>query len=223
MKTSSEYIIFFDFETGGLPNKNARAFYEVPLVETAMVVVDMEKLEICEECSMIFESDYKEDLLPVSAEALAVHGITKEIQESKGVPLKEIYKKWLDLFKKYKNPRQMCTIAGHNAVGFDTPFLKNFFEYMGDSIDNYVKYYLDTMQIAHMAALEQQDYKLHTCCELFNIDIVNAHRALDDTKANALLGIEYIKLLRGINVSSSITNSTSQETGFTRFREKFQL
>ncbi len=46
MKTSSKYIIFFDFETGGLPNKNARAFYEVPLVETAMVVVDMEKLEI---------------------------------------------------------------------------------------------------------------------------------------------------------------------------------
>ena len=93
---------------------------------------------------------------------------------------------------------------------------------MGDNIDNYVKYYLDTMQIAHMAALEQQDYKLHTCCELFNIDLVNAHRALDDTKANALLGIEYVKLLRGMNTSSTV-NNVSQETGFIRFREKFQL
>lgn len=221
MKTSCKYIIVFDLETGGLCSKDKKAFYDVPIVEFAMVVIDMEKLEVCEECSLILEPDYKEGLT-YEQQATDVHGITREIQESKGVSLKEVYKKWLELFKKYKNPRQLCTLAGHNIVGFDVPFVKNMFEYLGDDLDKYVKYQLDTMQIAHMAALEQQDYKLHTCCGLSNIDLVNAHRALDDTKANAYLLIEYVKSLRGINTSSSIVN-VPQETGFTRFREKFQL
>lgn len=222
MKTSSKYVIIFDLETGGLCSKDKLAFYDVPIVESAMVVVDMEKLEICDECSLIVERDYKEGLI-YEQQAIDVHGITEEIQNSKGVSLKELYKKWLELFKKYKNPRQLCTLSGHNIVGYDVPFIRNMFEYMEDDLDKYVKFYIDTMQIAHMAALEQQDYKLHTCCDSFNIDLVNAHRALDDTKANAYLFIEFVKRLRGTGASSLGTTNSSQETGFIRFREKFQL
>lgn len=218
MKTSSKFLICFDLETGGLPSKDKRAFLDIPLVETAMVVIDMEKLSIIEECSMIFQPDYKEDLLPVDPQALATHGITRETQEAKGVSLKEIYKKWLELFKKYKNPRQMITLCGHNIVSFDVPFLKNFFEFMGDDLDNHVRFYLDTMQLAHMSALEQTDFKLSTCCSNLGIDLVNAHRALDDTKANALLMIEYVKKLRG--EGSSISQN---ETPSSQFRESFAI
>ena len=219
MKTASKYLICFDFETGGLPSKDKKAFYDIALVETAMVVIDMEALEICEEVSMIFQPDYKENLLPIDPMALATHGITRDIQESKGVPLKEIFKKWLELFKKYKNPKQMCTLVGHNVVGFDVPFLRNFFEFMGDNLDNYVKFCLDTMQIAHMSALEQENYKLNTCCTINNIDLVNAHRALDDTKANAYLMIEYVKRLRGQGQQNRENSNVKKST----FREMFAI
>ena len=168
MKTSSKYVIVFDLETGGLPNKDKRAFYEIPAVEIALVVVDMEALSIVEEKSLMFERDYKEGLT-YSAEAEAVHGITAEIQKEHGINLKEIYKELLALFKKYKNPRQLCTLCGHNAVGYDLPFVKNFFEYMKDDLDKYVKFCLDTMQIAHMSVLEQENYQLHTCCQINGI------------------------------------------------------
>lgn len=87
MKTSSKYVIIFDLETGGLCSKDKLAFYDVPIVESAMVVVDMEKLEICDECSLIVERDYKEGLI-YEQQAIDVHGITEEIQNSKGVSLK---------------------------------------------------------------------------------------------------------------------------------------
>ena len=182
-------MIVYDFETGGLPSKEKQAFLDIPLVEMAMSCIDMKKLEIIDRAEMIFPYNYKEGLAGYSEEATAVHGITKEVQEENAVPLKEIYstcKKW---FAKYKNPRQMCTLVGHNIVGFDNRFLKNFFAYMNDDIDNYVKYYIDTMQFAHMVALEQMDYKLGTCCQDAGIDLVEAHRAQHDVDANAMLFI----------------------------------
>lgn len=215
MKTSAKYVIMFDFETGGIPNKDLRAFYDVAAIEIALVVIDLEKLSITEEKSFIFKDNYKDGLI-YTKEAEAVHGITKEMREENGVELKTIYKEICNLFKKYKNPRQMCHMGGHN-ISFDIPFLKNFFEFMGDNIDNYVKFYSDTMLFAHMSALEQENYQLHTCCQLNGIDLVNAHRALDDTKANALLMIEYIKKLRGEGSSSK------KEEKKSRFRETFAI
>lgn len=217
MKTASKFVICYDHETGGLPSKVKLPFLNIPLVETAMVVVDMETLEICEEVNFMYQYNYKEDL-EYSPQAEEVHGISKQIQDANGLPLKEIYKAQVDLFKKYKNPRQGVTLAGHNATGFDFPFSKNFFEYMGGNIEDHVKYQIDTMQFAHMAALEQTDYKLGTCCNEYNIDLVNAHRGLDDTRATAQLFIEFVKRLRGVGLSA---NNTAEKT--IRYRETFQL
>lgn len=216
MKTSSNYIIVYDFETGNLSNSKCIAFENAPLVEIAMVCIDMQTLQLIDEIDLIFPYGYKEDLV-YSEQALETHGITKEIQDENFTPLKDIYKTCKQWFTKYKNPRQMCTLAGHNIVGFDNPFLRNFFNYMGDDIDKYVKYYIDTMQLAHMSALEQMDYKLGTCCQLAGIDLVDAHRALNDTKANAQLMISYIKKLRGEGQQSI------QEKKEQRYRESFQL
>lgn len=217
MKTSAKYGIVFDLETGDLISEKKRAFYDAAAIEIALVVVDFEKLSIVEEKSFIFKDEYKEDL-SYSAQAEAVHGITKEIRIQNGVELKTIYKEICNLFKKYKNPRQMCHLIGHNIISFDVPFLRNFFEYMGDNLDNYVKYYTDTMLFAHMSALEQENYQLGTCCQLNGIDLVNAHRALDDTKANALLMLEYVKKLRGEGGSSEVKTEKK-----TRFRETFAI
>lgn len=217
MKSSSKYIICYDCETSGISSKEKPAFDTIALIEVAFVVINMETLSICEEVSYIFPRDYKEGLI-YSKEAEEIHGITEEIQKEKSVPLKEIYKECVKLFKKYKNPRQLCSLCGHNIVGFDNAFLKNFFAFMGDDIDNYVKFSLDTMQMAHMAYPESEDYKLHTICDKEGVDLVNAHRAADDTYANALLMISFIKKLRGEETEGQ-GNSYAKNP----FREKFAL
>ena len=216
MKTSAKYIIVADWETGGLPNSKQRAFFDVPAVEWAMSCVDLQTLEIIDQYSAILPYNYKEDLVGYSEEATAVHGITREIQEANSVPLKEIYKMMKTWFTKYKNPRQMCTIAGHNFVSFDKPFLENFFSYMQDDINNYVGFWLDTMNLAHLSALEQVDYKLGTCCQLAGVDLVEAHRAQQDVNANAMLLISYIKKLRG-------EGQIQGESKKVRFRNTFEL
>lgn len=220
MKTSCNFILVYDFETGNLCNSNCIAFENAPCVEIAMCCVDMKTLKIVDELDLIFPYNYKEDLI-YSQQATEVHGITQEIQEENSTSLKDIYKTLKTWFTKYKNPRQLCTLAGHNIGGqsingFDNPFLKNFFAYMGDDIDKYVKYYIDTMLLAHISSLEQIDYKLGTCCQLAGVDLVDAHRALNDTKANANLLISYIKKLRG--EGQNIEKIKEQ-----RFRETFQL
>lgn len=188
----------------------------MPVVEWAMSCVDLQTLEIIDQYSAILPYNYKEDLVGYSEEATAVHGITREIQEANSVPLKEIYKTMKTWFTKYKNPRQMCTIAGHNFVSFDKPFLENFFSYMQDDINNYVRFWLDTMNLAHLSALEQVDYKLGTCCQLAGVDLVEAHRAQQDVNANAMLLISYIKKLRG-------EGQVQGESKKVRFRNTFEL
>ena len=218
MKSSSKYLICYDCETGSIPSKDKPAFDTIALIEIAFAVIDMEKLEICEEISMILPHDYKEGLV-YSAEAEAVHGITESIQNEKAISLKEAYKKCLDIFKKYKNPRQLCTLCGHNIVGFDNAFLENFFKFMGDDLSKYVKFSLDTMQLAHMAYTESENYQLHTICDKEGIDLVHAHRAGDDTYANALLMINFVKKLRGEGTATEQNGMMVKNPS----REKFAL
>lgn len=214
MKTASKYIIVVDTETGSIPSKENKAFYDVALIEATFCLIDMESLEIVEELDIMFPDNYKEGLI-YAQQAEDVHGITKSIRVAKGIPLKDCYKKVLDLFKKAKNPRQGVTLVAHNH-NFDRPFIENFFEYMGGDLSEHVKYWLDTMQFAHMSALEQSDYKLGTCCAIHDIDLVDAHRSSTDTRATAQLFIEFVKRLRN-------EGSAKKEELKTRYRERFQL
>lgn len=214
MKTASKYIIVVDTETGSIPSKENKAFYDVALIEATFCLIDMESLEIVEELDIMFPDNYKEGLI-YAQQAEDVHGITQSIRIAKGIPLKDCYKKVLDFFKKAKNPRQGITLVAHNH-NFDRPFLENFFEYMGGDLSEHVKYWLDTMQFAHMSALEQSDYKLGTCCSIHNIDLVDAHRSSTDTRATAQLFIEFVKRLRN-------EGSAKKEETKTRYRERFQL
>lgn len=90
---------------------------------------------------------------------------------------------------------------------------------MGDDLSKYVKFSLDTMQLAHMAYGEVENYQLHTICDKEGIDLVNAHRAGDDTYANALLMINFVKKLRGEGTATEQDGMTVKNP----FREKFAL
>lgn len=214
MQTPQKYVIFWDLESGGLPTKEKRAFYDIPVIEISFVVVDMLELEITDKIEITFPYMYWEGL-EYSMQAQEVHGITPEMQKAKSVSLGDAYKQMKAMFSKYKNPRLKCTLCGHNSVGFDTPFLKNFFEYFEDDLDNYVQFNMDTMMLAQWAAVSQENYRLGTCTGLYGIELVDAHRASTDTEATARLGIEFIKRLRGVGVSA-------QEKEV-RYRESFQI
>lgn len=218
MNSTIRYIIVGDSETGGLPDKSKQAFYDVALCEFAFVVIDIQEMKVVEEWSTLFKP-YK-DGLEYSPRALEVNGLTLEQLQENGRLVKDIYKDMVTLFKKYKNPRIGAVLAGHNFQPFDMPFLINMFEFCGDSIWNYVTFVEDTMKLAWYRATEQENYKLGTCCRMEGVDLVDAHRALADTKANALLLLKYISYLRGSGDGSDVTAPRMKPSSF---RETFQL
>lgn len=195
MKTSVKYICVADTETGGLPDSNKKAFDDIALSEVAMVVIDCEELKIVDEYSATI-APYKEGLI-YDPKAVEVNGLSKKILEESGSQLKDVYKTIKSYLTKYKNPRQKAILCGHNFTGFDMPFFENMFTYFNENIYDFVKWVEDTQKLAYFSMLESENYKLSTCCLKYGIDLQEAHRALADTRANALLMIEFIKNMRG--------------------------
>lgn len=77
-----------------------------------------------------------------------------------------------------------------------------------------MKWREDTLRYAYYANLEQSDYKLVTCCNEFGIDLVGAHRALNDTRATAKLFIEFIKRLRSVGSANTPGSKESFRSSF---------
>lgn len=221
-KSKIRYIIVSDTETGGPPNKDKRAFWDVALCEVAFVVVDCVEMRCIEEYSDIVLPFYK-DGLEYNPQALAVNQLTIDIMKSKGVEVAEVYRKTRDLLKKYKNDKMGCVLCGHNFQSFDIPFYEGLFEFNKDSLWNYVSFVEDTMKLAYYRSIEQEDFKLSTCCRKEGVTLINAHRALDDTRANAQLMIQYLKYLRGSGGEEVSSAPVTAGRITSRFREKFQL
>lgn len=224
MNTTVKYVCVADTETGGLPSKGGKgkpekkAFYDVALVEVALVVVDCINLKIVDEYNEII-SPYKEDC-EYSPGAESVHGLSKKYLEENGLDVKEVYKGVKSFMKTYANPKIGTILAGHNFQLFDVPFFEGLFNFHGDNLWDYVKFIEDTMKLGWYRAIEQENYKLGTCCTKEGVELVDAHRALTDTRANAKLFMKYIELLRG-NGGGQVQKSTSLKPS--RFRETFQL
>lgn len=216
MNTSVKYIVMADTETGGLPNKDSKAFLDVALIEVACVVVDCLTLSIVDRYSNIIKP-YK-DGLEYNPKTEETHGITRKMIDELGVDCKVVYKDVKELLKKYTNPRQKAILGGHNFTGFDMPFFEEMFRFYDDDIYNYVKWVEDTQKLEYYTTLEGENYKLGTCCTRHGIELVEAHRALKDTESNAELMISYLKRLRGYG-ASAVEAPVKEE----RFRETFQL
>jgi DNA polymerase III alpha subunit (gram-positive type) len=90
-------------------------------------------------------------------------------------------------------------LVGHNITGFDNKFLEKMFEYgnknLWDVVDKNVE---DTMYLSRYKWYDDSiaNFQLTTCCNKAGVELIQAHRALPDTKATARLFIEHIKSLR---------------------------
>lgn len=224
MRSSLKYMIVSDTETSGLPSKGGKgkpavlAYHDILLVELAAVVIDIQELKIVEEFDAIIKP-YKQDYIWQSA-AEQTHGLSQNYLQTNGEDVKDVYKAYASLLSKYKNPKIGAVLCGHNFQGFDIPFIESLFQDHGDNLYNYVRWIEDTQKIAYYRALEQENYKLGTCCRLAGIELVDAHRALPDTRANAYLMLDYIKSLRGESATGGAVQTTRKPS---RFRETFQL
>lgn len=222
MKSSLKYVIVSDTETSGLPTKGGKgkpallAYHDILLVEIAAVVVDIEEMKIVEEYDAIIKP-YKTDYTWQSA-AQETHGLSVQHLMQNGENVKDVYRYYAGLLSKYKNPRIGAVLCGHNFQGFDIPFIEAMFKDHGDDLANYVRWVEDTQKLAYYRSLEQENYKLGTCCRLEGVELVDAHRALIDTRANAYLFLKYIEAMRGKGV---VASAPAQRKS--RFRETFQL
>lgn len=89
----------------------------------------------------------------------------------------------------YKFTRGTVLVA-HNA-SFDTSFLRYHANKNRYNFDNEVE---DTLALARQKVKGLKNYKLKTLTEYFNIILVDAHRALNDTVATAKVFIELERL-----------------------------
>lgn len=221
-KANLRYLIVSDTETSGLPRKGAKgkpelkAFTDILLIEVAAVVIDIWDMKIVEEYDEIIKP-YK-DSFDWQSGAENAHGLSLGYITENGVDVREAYEEYLRLLTKYKNNKVGAVLCGHNFQGFDIPFIEGLFEWNQDNLWDYVRWVEDTQKLAYYRAIEQENFKLGTCCRKEGVDLVDAHRALTDTRANALLMLKYIELMRGTGQSQA---SSSQKQS--RFRENFQL
>lgn len=194
MLSGIKYIVCVDTETGGLPSSTNQAFRDIALIEASLVVIDCRDLSVCEKYSKIL-LPYKDGLI-YDRGAEQVHGITQSVIEQEGSPAKEVFVDIKNLLKKYSNSRHKVALCGHN-IYFDIPFFQGLFSLYNDNFDDYIKFVIDTMAIAYLSSVEQLNYKLTTCCEKEGVELIEAHRALQDTLSTAQLLTKYIKKLRG--------------------------
>ena len=140
----SGYLVFFDFETGGIePVK--------PEIQLASVVIDEGFNELAH-----FESKIAFDKTKADAAALGLNHYTDEAWKdaptagavaAKFARFADQYKSVEMTSKRTGNPYTVARLAGHNAATFDAPRLRRMFETAGQFMP-FHPIPLDTLQLA---------------------------------------------------------------------------
>lgn len=185
-------FIVYDLETGGLITKS----WIPPITEIALCVVSNDLQDIGEYSSLV--KVYKESS-EYKKEALLASNITLEMCNSQGRDKSEVLKSLIDIFKKNKVGSYKPILVGHNIDAFDNVILDKFFEENGEDLSKYVetKFTIDTLWFSRLKYPELPNFKLGTVLEASEIDLTNAHRAMNDTKGNKDLFVKMMKCLRG--------------------------
>jgi DNA polymerase-3 subunit alpha (Gram-positive type) len=157
---NTEWVVF-DTETTGL---NAA---ENTLIEIA--AVKMRGREIISEWTELIDPE-----VPISEKITELTHITNDMVKGK----RKLYEVLPD-FRAFVGD---AVLVAHNAE-FDLGFLKACAKRIGmEPFDNIV---LDTLPLARKLYPHEKNYRLGTLAKKFEVELINAHRALDDTVALA--------------------------------------
>jgi DNA polymerase-3 subunit alpha (Gram-positive type) len=180
------YVVF-DTETTGL---NAA---EHTIIEIA--AVKMRGTEIIDKWTELIDPQ-----IPIGPKTTEITGITNEMLRGK-----ETIDVVLRQFKEFVGD---AVLVAHNAE-FDQSFLNACAKRIG--MEPWTNPFLDTLPLARMLYPGMRNYRLGTLAKKFNVELINAHRALDDTVALAHV-FQYmlkdmkdagIKSLAGLNEQSN--------------------
>lgn len=152
--------------------------------------------DLCtEELSEVLELYYKYKYNP---QALSATKITRDMLETEGLALETVFKKAKSFLEIYTIGNSKPIIAGHNIISFDNDFMRFFFNQFSYNFDNFIANKIfDSLEECRIKWFELTDYTLSTCANEVGLNLKDAHRAINDTRANAELIIEMLKLLRG--------------------------
>lgn len=209
-------FLVFDFETGGFsPTKN-------PAVEFAGIWIDpVEFKEICRYESIIKPFDPK---LEITEGALKANGLTRD-QINSGEDLNVVVDniiKFSEMANKGRKAGKKTFLVGQNVL-FDIGFLQQIFKYAKKDISKYfeckedffknqIPASLDTLLMGrtkHASDDLKVKFGLRDLCIYENIDLINAHRAMNDVEATTDLFLQFMQGVRSGNnqVESSFRNN----------------
>jgi DNA polymerase III epsilon subunit-like protein len=175
---SKQSVICFDFETGGLDRKEGKHAEKYPITEVAMVTFNLDTFEEISRYQTLVKP-YND--LTLDPEAMNVTGLKVEQLWSEGRELKTVVKEMRDEIKKGgTNARSRPIMMGHN-VPFDMGFLRYIFKDQGMDVNQFInEVQLDTLTLAKMTWPGKTRYNLGACMEHAGIQLIDAHRAMND-------------------------------------------
>lgn len=202
------YVVF-DCETGGLDYKKH------PMVELALYILNSDLQPIKEYETLI--KPYGNLILTPGA--MEVHKIPLE-DIQKGKDVKVVVGELIDILKPLKVGKFGKPImVGHNFEKFDGPYLQSIFEFCGKNMYDVVDtHFEDTMWIARKKWGNKDqiaNFQLTTCCNKAGIDLIQGHRAMNDTKVTAKLFEYFMNCL----ISEGQIEGKKEE----KVREKFRF
>lgn len=197
----NNYIVF-DCETGGLdPEKN-------PITEIALIAVEGENFEEV--------GRYETFIRPYGGKqydpkALELTGITMDMINN-GVDFNQFIKDIINFFKSVKRKGRLKPVmVAHNAA-FDQGMLEFAFHCAEKNLYEFVEpIFIDTLHLSRLKDPEKKGHKLADACERFGIEIINAHRAMDDVEATVQLFADFFSRVRGDVVKEVATVGSERE------------
>lgn len=204
MNNPTHYYIIYDWETGGLDAKKHAC------VELAMIAVRADNFKEVDRISTMI-APYCD--LQYTEKALEINKTSFEDIIS-GNDAKQVVKAIIQLGEKCKvnNRDGKAILVAHNA-DFDRNFTQQIFEVTGKSKDmpkifagsidyygNFQPHCIDTIDLArlkwHKNDNEIANYKLGTCMSKLGIDLIGAHKAINDTLGLKDMFLELKKCIR---------------------------
>lgn len=207
VKNKIQVILPFDLETTGLIHQNPA------VIEIACCPFDINLKDLEEFDSGVMQvyGDRK-----ISEQALKANGISRK-QIAEGEDTEKVVNELVKYLTSLKVGSAKPILAGHNIDSFDIPLLNDLFEFFKKDLSKYVNvdFTIDTLWWSRAMFAESENYKLGTCCKNVGLEVINAHRALNDTRANKDLLKKMISNMRGLGGSI--------EKKEKRFRETFEI
>jgi DNA polymerase III epsilon subunit-like protein len=182
-------LVFFDLETGGLAPSH-------PDIQVAAIVVqNWREVEI-------YEAKIEFDVSTADAEVLAMNSYDHEAWAKHAIPEAQVVKELGEFFRRHASVQMisargkaymLARLAGHNALGFDSPRLSAMFKRHNAFLPADAYRPLDTLQLAWWRAWltnkPPPSFKLAELCAFHDVKLPQseAHDALSDVRATIWL------------------------------------